>query len=90
MGEIGMFVGLGLMVVGVLLFAAGRRKRSSAVASNGSVAVGGNNSGSIVNINQPSATPSRSGGHGMTTAAIIVELIGIGVTLWHAYHLVAK
>ncbi len=78
------------MVVGVLLFAVGRRKQSSAVASNGSVAVGGNNSGSIVNINQPSAPPSHSGGHGLTIAAIIVELVGIGVTLWHAYHLTAK
>jgi hypothetical protein len=78
------------MVVGVLLFAAGRRKRSSAVASNGSVAVGGNNSGSIINVNQPSAPPSHSGSHGLTIAAIVVELFGIGVTLWHAYHLAGK
>lgn len=85
----GIYVGLGLMVVGVLLFSVGRRKRSSAVSSEGSVAVGGNNSGSIVNINHISAPPSHSGGHGLTIAAIIVELVGIGVTLWHAYHMAA-
>lgn len=90
MGAIGTYVGLGLMVVGVLLFAVGRRKRSGAVSSSGSVSVGGNNSGSIININQPSAPPSHSGGHGLTIMAMIVELVGIGVTLWHAYHLAAK
>ena len=91
MGAIGMYVGIGLMAVGgVLFFAVGRRKQSSAVASNGSVAVGGNNSGPIVNINQPSAPPSHSGGHGLTIAAIIVELAGIAVTFWHAYHLAVQ
>jgi hypothetical protein len=89
-GAIGIYVGLGLMVVGILLFAVGRRKRSSTVSSNGSVSVGGNNSGSIVNINQPSAPPNHSNGHGLTIMAMIVELVGIGVTLWHAYHMAAK
>lgn len=85
---IGIWVGIGLMVIGVLLFGAGRRKRSSAVASNGSVAVGGDNSGSIVNVNRPSAPPAHSDGHGLAITGIIVELIGIGVVLWHI-HLVA-
>jgi len=87
---IGMYVGLGLVVVGVLLFVAGQRKRRSTVSSNSSVAVGGNNSGSIVNVNQSSAPAAHSGGHGLSIAAIIVELIGIAVTLWHAFHLASK
>lgn len=87
LGEIGIYVGAALMLAGVLLFVLGRRKRGTAVSSNGSVSVGGDNSGSIVNINQTSGSPKHGGGHGLTIVAMVVELIGIGVTLWHAYHL---
>lgn len=90
MGTIGIYIGLGVMVVGALLFAVGRRKQNSVVSANGSVAVGGNNSGPIVNVNQPSTPPSHSNGHGLTILSMIIELVGIGVTLWHAYHLTAK
>jgi len=89
MHGLGIGIGLGLVVIGFFLFAAGRRKQSGAVASNGSVAVGRDNSGTILNINQPPQS-GHSGGHSLTLAAILVELVGIGVTLWHAYHMVAK
>jgi hypothetical protein len=78
------------MVLGVLLFAVARRKTSSATASQGSVSVGNNNSGQVVNINHQSSPPAHSGGHGLTLIAIFVEVVGIAVTLWHAFHLTAK
>ncbi len=83
-------LGIGLIVLGALLFAVARRKTSSATASQGSVAVGKNNSGQIVNVNQQSSPPTHSGGHGLTVIAIVVEVVGIAVTLWHAFHLAAK
>jgi len=87
-GEVGIYVGAGLMLVGVLLFVLAHHKRGTVVSSsNGSVAVGGDSNGSIVNINQTHGSSKHGGGHGLTIAATIVELIGISVTLWHAYHL---
>lgn len=86
-------IGIGLMLAGAVLFFVGsaRSKRVSVSASSGSVAVGGNSSGPIVNtnINQPNREHS-TGGHGITVLAILVELAGIGVTIWHAMHLAAK
>lgn len=75
------------MVVGMALFAftRTRRKGNSVNARGGSVAVGGNNSGTITNINHVS-----EGSHTITIISIIVELVGIGVVIWHAMHLVIK
>jgi hypothetical protein len=80
------------MVLGIILFLTGRiqNSRSSAQASNGSVAVGHDNSGSINNINLGSPDKGHAGAHKITLIAIAVEFIGIGVTLWHAFHLATK
>lgn len=85
-------IGLSLMVLGIILFLTGRiyRRRLDTRASNGSVAVGRDNSGSINNINLGGSGKGHPGGHGITLTAIAVELVGIGVTLWHAFHLAAK
>jgi hypothetical protein len=90
MHGLGIGFGLGLIVMGLLLFVIGRRNRNGTIASHGSVAIGRDNSGPILNINQLAPQSGHSGGHAITILAILVELIGIGVTLWHAYHLVAK
>ncbi|MCV0438919.1 MAG: hypothetical protein K5880_09825 [Hydrogenophaga sp.] len=88
-----LYVGLALMLLGVVLFLTGRRAGSRSVrveASGGSVAVGGSNKGSITNVNlgAPPLAPHET--HWLTWVAIVVELIGIGVTIWHAFHLAAK
>jgi len=87
------FFGFGLMLAGVVLFFIGRArsKRATVQASGGSVAVGGNNTGSITNtnINQPSKKDSFAE-HGITLLAIFVEVAGIAVTVWHALHLATK
>lgn len=87
-----LYVGLGLMALGLVFFVAARisKNQSTAQASNGSVAVGRDNSGPITNISVGKGEKAHHGGHGLTIAAIIVELAGIGVTLWHAYHMAAK
>lgn len=87
-----LYVGVGLMVLGVVLFVIAQIFKGNIVKSdNGSIAIGRDNSGPIVNthINQ-NAAERHSGGHGLTYVAIIVELAGIGVTIWHALHLAAK
>lgn len=86
------YFGIGLIVLGLVIFFVGRfgGNRSSAQASNGSVAIGRDNSGPVANINIGEAEKKGHGGHGITAVAIIVELLGIGVTLWHAFHLSAK
>lgn len=88
-----LFVGLALIVLGVVLFVVGRRSGSKNVrveASGGSVAVGGNNKAPITNVNVGAQTPAPHGNHWLTWVAIVVEVIGIGVTLWHAWHLAVK
>jgi hypothetical protein len=65
-------------------------KRSSVNASGGSVAAGGDISGSITNINTSSQKEHIRGGHGVTVLAIIVELIGIAVMIWHVRHLAGR
>ena len=94
--KVELIVGVVLMVLGIVLFMFSRGSKSKSVqvnASGGSVAVGGNNSGSI-NYNQPSQlapaappAPAQHGSHALTWVAIAVELVGIGVTIWHAWHL---
>lgn len=88
-----LYVGLALMVLGVLLFLVSRNagSRSNRVdASGGSVAVGGDNKGSITNVNLGAPPSTQHGTHWLTWVAIAVELIGICVTIWHAFHLAAK
>ena len=90
--QIGLVAGIALMVVGTALggFAFQRRKRVTAQVSNG-IAIGGDVKGSIV-VNQSPASPAsaKHGGHGLTIIAIVVEIVGIVVTLWHAYHLASS
>ena len=87
-----LLIGLGLMFVGAIGILLGRRQRNTVTASAGSVAIGGNNSGIVQNVNTGSLAPqpAHSGGHTITIIAIIVELVGIGVTVWHAMHLLPK
>lgn len=81
----GLFVGGTLIAAGIVLFLFSKRGRKT-TASSGSVAVGGDNRGSIVNT---SHAPPANESHGtkLTAIAIFVETIGIAVTLWHAYHM---
>lgn len=81
-----LIVGITLMVVAVLIYLAGRSKSKAVwvAAKNGSVAVGGKSSGPITNLNV--GAPAPHGTHWLTIVAIIVELVGIAVVLWHAWH----
>jgi hypothetical protein len=90
--DIGTYVGPGLMIVGAAAFAvsARRSKRGNVHASQGSVAVGKNNSGQITNINAAEGSDRHSARHALTLFAAAVEIIGIAITLWHAWRLIAK
>jgi hypothetical protein len=84
--------GIALMGLGIVLFLVGRSK-SKAVqveASNGSVAIGGKNSGTITNTNIGALTAAPHGTHWLTVLGIVVELAGMAVGIWHAWHLAAK
>jgi len=88
-------LGIGLIVAGIVIFLFGRFRtdKTTVSASHGSVAIGGKSTGNIKNINigqQPAARAGGHGGHTVTIIAILVELVGIGVTIWHAMHLAAK
>jgi hypothetical protein len=94
-----LFLGLALIVLGILLFIIDRwkskidRSKSKTVgveAIGGSVAVGGKNTGSITNLNVGAPLTAAHGSHSLTYWAIGVELVGIAVTLWHAWHMAAK
>jgi hypothetical protein len=82
-------LGFGLMLVGLVMFIAGRAlgKRRSVNASGGSVAVGGSNSGPITNANVGATHKHNSA---LTVTSIVVELLGIAVVIWHAVHLAAR
>ena len=92
--QIGLVVGIAMIVIGTILLVVSlvRRKRVTVQASNG-IAIGGSVNNSTVNnstvISQSrSSTPqTKRGGHGLTIVAIVVELVGIAVTLWHASHM---
>lgn len=88
--EWGLAIGIGLMLLGALIIILGLRKTriKTVKATRGSVAVGGDNSGPIVNVN----THAGSGGghHGLTILGIVVEVIAILVTVWHAMHLAGQ
>lgn len=87
-----LYVGVALMALGIVLFFVGRSKSKSVrvEASGRSVAVGGKNTGSITNLNVGTPTAAAHGSHWLTYCAIGVEMAGIAVTLWHAWHLAAK
>ena len=88
--QVEVIIAIALMVMGVVLFVVGRVSASKSVhvsATDGSVAVGRDNSGSIVNIkNAPPGAPAQHGSHMLTKVAIAVELVGIGVGLLHLWH----
>lgn len=78
-----------LMVLGVVLFALGRKSGSKSVqviATNGSVSVGRDNNGGIINNNSAADAPDQHGSHLLTKVAVVVELVGIGVGLVHIWH----
>ena len=88
-------LGVTLMVIGVVILIASlvRNKKVNVAANNNSVAVGGNNSGVVLNINRSEGIPAKKEhehSHGITILGIAVELVGIGVTIWHAMHLAGK
>jgi hypothetical protein len=87
-------LGIGLMVAGGVLIAIGlaiRAKNNKVIsATHGSVAVGGTNSGSITNVNIAKQPPGHAGHHAITLIGIVVELIAIGVMIWHTMHFTAK
>lgn len=87
-----LYVGLVLMALGIVLFFIGRSKSKTVrvEASCGSVAVGGKNTGSITNLNVGAPPTAAHGSHSLTYWAIGAELVGIAVTLWHAWHMAAK
>lgn len=88
----GFYVGLALMGLGIILFIIGRLKSNTArvEARSGSIAVGGNNTGSINNINIGSVPTSAHSSNSLTYIAMVVELVGITVTLWDVFHVAAK
>lgn len=85
----GLYIGIALMVVGIVLIFCGRKgsKNTSVTASGGSVAVGGSNRGRISNVNVSSQQTQHEGGHAVNVIGIVVEIIGIAVVIWHAIHL---
>lgn len=90
--SVDLYIGIALMVLGIVLFFVGRSKSKMVrvEANNGSIAVGGNNTGSIANLNVGTPPSEPHGSHSLTYWAIGVELVGIAVTLWHAWHMAAK
>jgi hypothetical protein len=84
-------IGVGLVIAGAVIFVLGRlkSKRVSVRASGGSVAIGGSSSAPITNVNID-AHKDHAPGHGLTVVAIVVEIIGILVVIWHAIHLTTK
>ena len=84
--------GFALMGLGLVLFLVGRSKSKTirVEASSGSVAIGGKNSGTVMNTNTGSLPVASHGSHRLTLVAIVVELAGMAVVIWHAWHLAAK
>jgi len=88
----GFYVGFALMALGIVLFFVGRLKSKSTriEARGGSIAVGGKNTGQIANVNVGAPPAAAHESHLMTYISIGVELVGIAVVLWHAWHMAAK
>jgi hypothetical protein len=87
-----LYIGLVLMTLGIVLFFISRSKFKTVQveSSNGSISIGGKNTGTITNLNTGTPLPEAHATHSITYLAIGVELVGITVTLWHAWHLAAK
>jgi hypothetical protein len=79
------------MIAGIILFFAKSliQKNSKQIGGDDkSVYVGGDNSGIINTGNLNSNKEPSSHPHSfLSLAAWFTEIIGIGVTLWHAYHM---
>lgn len=89
----GFYVGLALVALGILLFLVARAKSKTVrvEARSGSVAIGGNNRGAITNTNIGTPTAEAHGSHHwLIVVSIVVELAGMAVVVWHAWHLAAK
>jgi hypothetical protein len=88
----GLYLGFAVMALGIVLFVVGRVKSKSmrVEAIGGSVSVGGKNTGKITNVNIGTPPVAAHGPHLLTYVSIGVELIGIFVVLWHAWHMTAK
>lgn len=86
------YIGGGLIILGALLLLIGRHhsRRSSVAASRGSIAIGGNAYGPVSNVNAAPDKGHGIGEHWITIVAIITELAGIAVIIWHTTHMVAK
>jgi hypothetical protein len=82
-------LGGGLIALGLVLFFIGRRSGGRSIsAKRGSIAIGGSSYGPVTNIQSVSQKATEpSGEHWITMLAIITELVGIGITIWHASHL---
>jgi hypothetical protein len=87
-----LFFGIALMCLGIAFFIAGRIKSKNVrvEASNGSVAIGGRNSGPITNTTISAQPAVTHGSHWLTILSIVVELAGMAVVFWHAWHVAAK
>jgi len=89
--RVGAILAIVLMVLGVVLFALGRKfgSKSVQVIANGSVSVGRDNNGCINNNNSAAGAPAQDGTHMLTKLGIIAELMGIGIGLgdiWFQMH----
>lgn len=81
-------VDIALIVLGFVLILWGRsRSKTSTIKTNtGTVSIGRDNTGSVVNTTTIHA-PDKSHGQFLMTVGTIVEIFGIAVTIWHAVHL---
>lgn len=87
--EIGLAAGIAVMVFGAILLVVSlvRRKRVT-VQAHGGIAIGGNvKNSTVISQSRSSESQAKHGGHGLTIVAIVVELVGIAVTVWHASHM---
>lgn len=85
--DTGLLVGIGGIVAGLVIYLC----RPKAGRDDRSISIGGNNTGIAnsghINVGNPNAHANKPHSHLITWIAVVVEIIGIGVTLWHAYHL---
>jgi hypothetical protein len=87
--DTGLIIGLALIVAGLLVYLC----RPKVGRDDRSVHIGGQNTGLVntgnINVGTPNGhEPKHS--HTITFIAIAIEVVGIGVTLWHAYHMMHK
>lgn len=91
-----LLLGLILMSLGIVMlvyqFATRNGNQKKVGRDDRSVHVGGSNTGLINTGSIGGGDEERHGGHShwLTIIAMLVELAGIAVTLWHAFHLASK